>query len=140
MIIELLIAQPLGGLALAICVAALIFGRTPERIGAGTYLVAWIASLLIVRNSPTSGPYYAMAAVDAALLVVFVLLCWKARSSWPVWAAALQAVNLAIHGAYAFDLRIGERAYFAAITVATWGVLAALTYGTWHARWGGARA
>lgn len=76
---------------------AFIKGDDLERIGAGSFLLAWLASLLVQEESNLREPQIAMMAIDAALLVVFAGLAWRAPRNWPVWAAGLQLLVVTSH-------------------------------------------
>ncbi|SPU52202.1 Uncharacterised protein [Brevundimonas vesicularis] len=76
---------------------AFLKGGKPERFGAGAYLFAWFATIIMQENSGFRGVPLGMFVIDLALLSAFVGLSWRCRGSWPVWASGLQLIMVMSH-------------------------------------------
>jgi hypothetical protein len=76
---------------------AFLKGGTAEKLGAGAYLIAWFATIMMQESSGFVGVPVGMFLVDLALLFVFIAIAWKHRQSWPVWASGLQLVVVMAH-------------------------------------------
>jgi len=76
---------------------AFIKGGARERLGAGIYFLAWIASLVVQENVGFRGLPIGMFLIDAAVLVALAAIAWRAPQSWPTWAAGLQLVTVMGH-------------------------------------------
>ncbi|WP_292121634.1 hypothetical protein [Brevundimonas sp.] len=76
---------------------AFIKGGSRERLGAGIYFLAWIASLVVQENVGFRGLPIGMFLIDAAVLVALAAIAWRAPQSWPTWAAGLQLVTVMGH-------------------------------------------
>lgn len=76
---------------------AFLKGGSAERVGAGVYLLAWFASIVLQQNEGLEGVPLGMAAIDFALLFVFVGLAWRYRQAWPAWASGLQLIAVMGH-------------------------------------------
>ena len=76
------------GTAISLLVVAFAFlkGDEPERVGAGAFALALLASLLLQDDGRLSGPQWSLMVIDTVLLGVYAALAWKSRRSWPVWA------------------------------------------------------
>lgn len=113
--------------------AALWQGDWLEQWGGGLSFIAWLASLLIQDVAAPDLQEYAMLGVDFAMLAALGVLAWRGQRTWPVWAAACQAITVAIHLAKIVDFRIPTVAYISALVLASYGVLIALAIGTFVA-------
>jgi hypothetical protein len=116
-----------------VCAFAIIKGDRTERLGAGLLLVAWIASFTAQEGAGMVNTQYAVMAIDVITLVALSVLAWNSERSWPVWAAAFQAVETAVLAAPVAGLRIGGWSYIAASNLSSFGVMTALAVGTWIA-------
>lgn len=112
---------------------ALLKGGEPERIGAGTYLMAWFASVLVQSNAGLTGVQWAMFAIDVAVLLVFIAMVWKAPRSWPVWACALQLLTVTSHVMIMLDLRTPVSAFYTVVNMTGYGIMLAIAVGTFWA-------
>ena len=83
---------------------AFLKGGEPEKIGAGAYLFAWFASVMVQSNAGL-GVQWAMFVIDVVMLAIFAAMVWKAPRSWPVWACALQLLTVTSHVMIMADLR-----------------------------------
>ncbi|MDQ1152989.1 hypothetical protein [Brevundimonas sp. SORGH_AS_0993] len=83
---------------LAMAVFAFLKGDKSEKNGAGAYLLAWFASLVMQENGPVihDAPI-GVFLIDLIMLGVFAALAWRSKRSWPVWAAAIQLVTVMSH-------------------------------------------
>ena len=115
---------------LIICAAALWKGDRLEQWGAGICILAWLATILIQDDAAAGIEEFALLGVDFAVLAALGVLAWRGVRSWPVWAAACQAITVAIHLAKMVDFRIPTAAYISALVLASYGVLIALAIGT----------
>lgn len=119
--------------AALICGFAFVKGDEPERVGAGGYLIALFASVLIQDKSALSGPQWGLMAIDGLMLALYAGLAWRSRRAWPVWASALQGLVVMIHVLTAIDARPPLAAFYAVINLASYGVLLALAVGAFRA-------
>lgn len=124
-----------AGTAVSLIVVAFVFlkGDEPERVGAGAFALALLASLLLQNDSQLSGPQWGLIAVDTVMLGVYAALAWKSRRSWPVWAGALQALIVMTHVLTLIDLRPPPAAFYAVINLASYGILLAIALGAFRA-------
>lgn len=76
---------------------AFLKGDRPERFGAGAYLFAWFASIVLQGNSGFRGMPIGLFLIDVALLATFVTLAWRNRRAWPVWASGAQLITVMCH-------------------------------------------
>lgn len=120
------------GTAISLLVVAFAFlkGDEPERVGAGAFALALLASLLLQDDGRLSGPQWSLMVIDTVMLGVYAALAWKSRRSWPVWAGGLQALIVMSHLLTLVDLRPPIAAFYAAMNIASYGILLALALGT----------
>jgi hypothetical protein len=123
-------AQVGAVLMVGVCGFAFIKGDEPERIGAGAYLMAWFATLLLQDEIGAHQVQRVMFAIDAVILIVFCALSWKSANTWPVWAAALQLLPVLSHFLMAIDMRPPAWSFYAIQNLASLGILVAITAGT----------
>ncbi|RZJ90305.1 MAG: hypothetical protein EON88_18730 [Brevundimonas sp.] len=114
-------------------VFAFVKGDEPERVGAGAYLLAWFASLLVQKDGQLYGVQWGMFAIDTVMLLVFGALVWKSRRNWPVWACGLQALSVMTHIMLMLDIRPPMQSFFTVINLAGYGILVAIAVGTFYA-------
>ena len=119
-----------AGAVLVICGGALWKGDRLEQWGGGLCFMAWLASVLIQDDVSANVEEIAMLGVDFAMLTALGIMAWKGERSWPVWAAACQAITVAVHLAKMVDFRIPEVAYISAVVLSSWAVLISLAIGT----------
>ena len=117
----------------AVGVFAFVKGDEPERVGAGAYLLAWFASLLIQRDGDAQSVQWGMFAIDAVMLGVLGALVWKARRTWSVWACALQLLVIMSYIIVALDLRTPIGSFYWVVNLAGYGILIAIAVGTFFA-------
>lgn len=123
------------GAAVAVCVTAFAFikGDEPERIGAGAYILGFLASLLMQDTGQFYGTNWALMAIDVVMLGVLAALAWKTNRAWPVWACALQSVIVLSHVLTIVDVRPPLAAFYAVINLASYGLLVTIAVGTFWA-------
>ena len=87
-----------GGFALAtiVCAAALIWGGTAGRVVAATFWIAWVLSLLVASHDPHR-PGIQVDLIDVVVLVVFVVVSFRTRRLWTMFAAACQLDDVVSH-------------------------------------------
>ncbi|WP_428064064.1 hypothetical protein [Brevundimonas sp.] len=79
-------------------VFAFLKGGQAERLGAGSYLFAWFATIVMQENNGfTRVVPVGMFLIDLALLFAFASIAWRYRQSWPVWASGLQLLVVMCH-------------------------------------------
>lgn len=130
---ETLSSQIGAGIAALVVVFAFVKGDEPERLGAGAYGLSLLASLLVQDASTTDRTQWGLFAIDLIMLAVYGGLAWKSRRSWPVWASALQALIVTSHLLMVANLRPTIDAFYAAINLASYGIMVALAVGTFWA-------
>lgn len=123
------------GAVFAVLVAAFAFlkGDEPEKIGAGAYMIGWLASNLVQDDSALHGTQWGMMAIDTVCLIVYGALAWKTRRAWPAWATGLQCLTVASHVMTLVDLRAPMSSFYTVIAIAGYGVLVAIAIGTFWA-------
>jgi hypothetical protein len=131
-VFETLPAQIGAAFVVLVCGFAFLKGDEPERISAGAYILLWFASLLIQDNS---GPLavFSFFAIDLLMLLFLIGLIWKARRSWPAWAAACQLLVVMSYIVALTDLQSSAAAVVTVISMAGYGVLVSLAVGTFWA-------
>ena len=114
----------------AVCALAILKGGRVEQMGAGLLLVSWAASTSAQLDVGVFSTQYAVMAIDVIDLVIYSILAWRSDRSWPMWAAAFQAIEVAVHIARAAGLRISGVPYITAVNLSAYGVMGALLVGT----------
>ena len=120
-------------LMIAVGVFAFLKGDQPEKVGAGAYVLAWFASLLIQEDGQLYRIQWGMFAIDLAVLVVFGALVWKSKRSWPVWAAALQLLAVMSHVLVMIDLRTPMASFYTVLNISSYGILLSIAVGSFWA-------
>ncbi|MFA4952007.1 hypothetical protein [Brevundimonas sp.] len=123
------------GAVFAVCVTAFAFlkGDEPERIGAGAYILGFLASLLMQDSGQLYGTNWALMGIDTVMLCVYAGLAWKTNRAWPVWVCALQSIIVLSHVLTIVDVRPPLAAFYAVINLASYGILVAISVGTFWA-------
>lgn len=109
---------------------AFVKGEEPERFGAGAYLMAWFATLLLQAEVTNYHTRSWMFLIDVGVLIVFCGLSWKSKNTWPVWAACLQLLPVLSHFLTWLDMRPPAWSFYAIQNLASLGILVAITAGT----------
>lgn len=131
--LDTLFSQVGAVLWLAVCAFALLKGDQPERFTAGALVIAWLATLAVHRDTVLSSVPIPVMLIDVILLVLLIGLSWRTDRSWPIWAAAFQAIIVLVHVVTLIDIRIRAIAYLSAQTVGSYGLLICLAIGTFMA-------
>lgn len=130
---ETLASQIGAGFAAIVLAFAFLKGDDPERVGAGGYILALFASLLVQDFSRFDGTNWALMAIDTVMLGIYAALAWKTNRNWPVWVCALQSIIVLSHVMTIVDIRPPLAAVYAVINLASYGVLVAIATGTFWA-------
>ncbi len=125
-------------LALVPMVAVAIFaftkGDDPERLAMGTYLLGWLAGLLLQND----GQFYKnfqwpMFLLDCAMAGTFAFLIWQSRRAWLTWTLAIQLLVVMSHIVYLFDVRPPIAAFYTVLNLSSYGILLTIGIGTFWA-------
>lgn len=122
-----------GGLTALIVGFALLKGDEPERFAAGSYAIAFLATLAFQDTPYVLGINPVIAVIDTILLGVFLALIWKSDRQWPIWAAAFQALVVTTHVLGLLNVRPPLAAYITVINVSAYGILIAIGVGAFWA-------
>lgn len=111
------------GYFLSVCGFAFWKGGAPERLVAGSFLIAWILSVAV---SPAKGVRFeeievGILLVDLLLLGFLLAIALRANRRWPIVTASLQIVIVLAHAAKALDPRLIQAAY--AYITESWPIL-----------------
>ncbi len=117
----------------AVCAAALRWGGRSERRVAVVVALGWVATLVVQRVAGQVAPVLALMAVDGVAFALLLILTWRARTEWTVYAVALQGVTLGVHLLRLVSPDMSTWTYLTALTVAAYALLAVLAWGTWTA-------
>ncbi|GAA0202302.1 hypothetical protein QOZ96_001504 [Brevundimonas nasdae] len=131
--LNMLYAQVGAVFVVLICAFALLKGDEPERFGAGAYCLLWIATILIQTYLDANWTNYGVFALDVLFLCLLCSLAWKARRSWPVWAAGLQLLSVMSHLLLLVDARMPSASLYTVLNLTGYGVLICLAVGTFWA-------
>lgn len=126
-------AQIGAAIAVAVCLFAFLKGDEPERIGAGTYMLLYFASLLVQSDTDLWGVQWGMFLIDLVMLGVFAGLAWRTHRAWPVWASALQLLVVMSHLVIVMDLRTPITSFYTVVNIAGLGIIVAIGVGTFWA-------
>ena len=118
---------------IAMCCFAFLKGGGAERIGAGTYLLGWFASVLVQGDMGEGGVPYGMFAIDIAILAVFVGLTWRSRRTWPAWAAGLQLLTVMSHILIMIDTRLPMASLYTVMNLISYLIIICIAVGTFWA-------
>ena len=124
-----------GGLAFGFVVYAIAWlrGGQPERLGAGVLLFGGL--LAGPANAwEIGGVYPAWVALDGAILLLFVWLCFRAERWWPMVAASAYGMIVLSQGIRLMDPTFSHYAMVSAHIGLGYVVDVALLVGVWE-RW-----
>lgn len=130
---ETLYSQILTGFLVLVVGFAFLKGDETERLGAAALALIMIAGVATWDGTSMSLLRWAPMAFDIVLLLVFIGLAWHSRKSWPIWAAAFQALVVTGHIMVAANLRPPGDAFAAVNNMANYGLLISLGVGTFWA-------
>ena len=123
------------GVTLAACLYALARGGAPERLTAGSFLLALLLTDL------ATGPVHAyadvewqVASIDMALFLTLLFVALGSCRFWVLAMAGMMLVNLFGHVARLLDAGIIARAYYLLVATIGYPMVALLVIGTWRHR------
>ena len=119
---------------LAVCGAALRWGRRPERRAGAVFLLAWVTTLALQRLAGDVAPVVGIVAVDVAVFAFLLASGARDRAGWQVYAVAAQGVALGVHVIRLLSPGMATWTYLTALAASSYGVLLALAWGVWSAR------
>jgi len=121
-------------LLFACCLYAFVAGGWPERIGAGIYALASIASHFVF-SAPAlkfrvleTGVFF----IDVLVFLAFILLALRADRFWPIWVTALLGLGVLAHLARWAAPGTMPWAYQIAMSVWSYPILAIIAIGTFN--------
>jgi hypothetical protein len=106
-------------LLLACCWLAWRRGERMEQLGAGLFVLASVATLL-VDSSRFARLETGVLVVDAALAAGLLAMAIAAASFWPMWAAGFQLVSVSFH--FGTLLVPGATGWVYAVAVNFWSI------------------
>ena len=118
---------------LAMGMFAFLKGDNVERRGAGTYLLAWFASILVQRELGADALPVGVFLIDLAVLAVFVALAWRSRRTWPAWASGIQLLTVMSHILIIVDLRVPITSLYTVINLNGYLIIICIIVGTFWA-------
>ncbi len=123
------LAQLSAGVAVALCLAAAIWGRWPERAGALANALNCLATALLQDRRPGHHAQPGIFAADAMMLLVLVLIAMRCRRTWVLWAAACTLLMNFTDLALFLDVRIHMWSFLSAAYVWAFGGVLAIAAG-----------
>jgi hypothetical protein len=129
--ISYILSVTYGWLAALALVTALAWwrGRWDVRLASAACVAAWLASIAVETRENLAQPQLGVLAVDTALLAALFAIAVKSPRFWPMAAAGLQLTAVFLHLAYLLTPHIWIQAYYAALMIISWLVLAAVAVG-----------
>lgn len=113
---------------------AFIKGDKPEKHGAGAYLLAWLATIVVQQGAvPADYAPIAVFLVDFCVLIVFVALAWRSKRPWPIWASGIQLVTIMGHVLLLTKTSISVTSLLTVMNLNGYLIIATLTVGTFWA-------
>lgn len=131
--LETIYSQVGVAISLLVVIFAFLKGDEPERIGAASYALVVLASVMIRDGTSLSVPRWGPMGMDIVLLTVFLAVAWHSRRAWLVWAAAFQALIVTGHLLIAANLRPPSDAFAIVNNMSNYGLLIAMAVGTFWA-------
>lgn len=116
------------------CLYAFLAGGRPERIGAGAYAVACLASHFLYAapalkyRSVETGVFL----VDVLVFAVFIALALRADRLWPIWVSALLGLGVLAHLGRLAGPGTMPWAYQIVMSVWSYPILAIIAIGTFN--------
>ena len=111
-------------LTVAACVAAVIWGRWPERLGMFTNALNCVASALLQDRRWNHHGQPGVFAADAVMFAVYIYIAMRCRRTWVLWAASCSLLLNFTDLCLLLDTRIQLWSYVTASYV--WGMGALL--------------
>lgn len=116
-----------------VCGLAIYRGNMATRWAGVSVALGWLVTSLSEQYVDIGSPLYVGIAVDILILAVFGVLSYFTVSHWPVVATVFQALGMAVHVSYLFEVQIGVWLYYSGLIVSAFGVLGSVGFGTWLA-------
>jgi hypothetical protein len=113
---------------------ALWAGGAPERLTACAVTLAYVASPYAQLFTSLVEPQYGVLLVDAALLLVLLVLSLVSDRRWLLFATAAHGLGVLTHLAVVADPALLPRAYLSANIATAYLVLGTLAFGAWSRR------
>ena len=106
-------------------------GGSPERLVAFLFVTAAMASTLMPFDPEKTyhSVNWGVLAVDLLLFIALVAVAARADRFWPMWIAALQLIELAVHGVRAYDPQLWAIVYGRAVGELSYPMLLLLVIG-----------
>ncbi|HEV2078292.1 MAG TPA: hypothetical protein VGR19_00105 [Allosphingosinicella sp.] len=123
-------------LLIATLAYALRNGGSEERQGALTILLGTLLSEVASEVGPSSadprwgGIEIDLLVIDAAAFIAFLVIAYRSKKFWPIWAAASQLVAVLTHWVVILNPSIVRTVYATAQPFWIFPVLAAVALGT----------
>jgi hypothetical protein len=123
-------------LLLAVCLYAFAVGGSPERLGAGAYALACVASHFLFSvpaikfRSVETGVFF----VDVLVFVAFAVLAVRANRFWPIWVSALLGLGVLAHLARWAGPDTIPWAYQLVLSIWSYPILAIIAIGAFNHR------
>jgi hypothetical protein len=122
-------------LLLAVCGYAAIRGGAPERIVAGLFFAAALATIGVQQmRAEFSDTEVGTLIVDALLLVALFAVSLQANRYWPLWVTAIHTLAVAVHGVKIAEPSLLPAIYSRAAALSSLPVLLLLAVGTFRHR------
>ena len=118
---------------LTIGILAFSLGGRAEKLGAGSYILAWLGTLVVQSIFPSKGVQWGVLLIDLAALMAFVGLVWKSGRSWPVWACALQLLAVTSHIMLIARLPTPMSSFYTVLNLTGIGIVIAIGFGVFWA-------
>jgi len=128
-----ILANMFGLTLIVVCGYAVVRGGRPERIGAGTSLLASLATAGVRLLFPSAWLPAAISvlAIDLVVIGIFFWLATTTIRFWPIWATGFALSNLLVSLAGALFPRIQLFAFHTGLGIYAYLVLGAVTVGIW---------
>lgn len=117
---------------MTVCVVAVWRGRDEERLAAAGELASW-ALTLVVFKARSADTQWAVLAIDAGLLALFVWIALRSIRYWPLFVASFQLLAVVTHLAHALDSSVSGWAYLTAALAFNYLALLVVGYAAWTA-------
>ena len=115
---------------------ALIFGGVPERLAVLIFLFAITTS--IYSSSPRAIRFHSVEIgvfyTDLIMLIMLAALMLHADRYWTIWLCSLQLIQVLSHLPKLFIPDLIPQAYYVAVSVWSYPMIALLAIGTWRHR------
>jgi hypothetical protein len=119
---------------IGVAIFAFVKGDDPERHVMGTYLLGWLAGLLLQSEGQLYQNFqWHLFLLDVAMAGTFAFIVWQSRRAWVTWALAIQLLVVMSHIVYLFDVRPPVAAFYTVLNLASYGILLTIGIGTFWA-------